>query len=188
MATARRMHHSYSDYLGLESESPLKLEFSDGEVFAMAGGTPEHAALAMQLVQLLSVSLPPGCRIFSSDLKLWVAATELATYPDLTIVCGPLERAPHDPNAVTNPRFIVEVTSRSTEDYDRGSKLSQYQQCPSLRAVVLVSHRQELVTVVARDADGAWSTAEARPGERAVLSRELSFDVRELYGVLAGLG
>ncbi len=125
------MQHSYADYLRLESESPLKLEFSDGEVFAMAGGTPEHAALAMQLVRLLSRSLPAECRLFSSDLKLWIAATELATYPDLTIVCGPLERAAHDPNAVTNPRFLVEVTSRSSEQYDRGSKLSQYKQCAS---------------------------------------------------------
>lgn len=182
------MQHSYADYLRLESESPLKLEFSDGEVFAMAGGTPEHAALAMQLVRLLSRSLPAECRIFSNDLKLWIAATELATYPDLTIVCGPLERATHDPNAVTNPRFLVEVTSRSSEQYDRGSKLSQYKQCASLEAAVLVSHRLEVVTIVARGAEGDWITTEARPGECAVLSSELSFDVRELYAVLAGLG
>lgn len=187
MSTARRYRHDYADYLRLEAESPLKLEFSDGEVFAMAGGTPEHAALAMQIVRLVSPQLGADCRVFSSDLKVWIAATELATYPDLTIVCGPLARAAHDPNAVTNPSVIVEVTSRSTEDYDRGSKLSQYKQCPSVRAIAVVSHRQELVTVSQRESS-AWRATEFRPGEIAQLTPELRLDVKELYGVLTALG
>lgn len=57
MSTARRYRHSYGDYLELEKASPLKLEYSDGEIFAMAGGTPEHGALAMQFVRMVSGSL-----------------------------------------------------------------------------------------------------------------------------------
>jgi len=183
MSTARRYRHTYGEYLALEKASPLKLEYSDGEIFAMAGGTPEHGALAMQLVRLIGATLAPGCTVYSSDVKVRILATDLATYPDLSIVCGPIERAPDDPNAVTNPRFIVEVTSASTEEYDRGDKLSQYKQIASLEAVLLVSHRHKQVTVVRRS-DGRWLEKEVRPAERVELDAGVSFDVAALYAVV----
>lgn len=184
MSTVRRYRHTYADYLELERASPLKLEFSDGEIFAMAGGTPEHGALAMQLVRLISGSLAAECVVYSSDVKVRVAATDLSTYPDLSIVCGPIERAPDDPNAVTNPRFLIEVTSPSTEDYDRGDKLSQYKQLPSLEAILLVSHRRRQVTVVSREGQ-TWREREVRPGERVIAGAGISFEVSELYSVVA---
>jgi len=186
MSTARRYRNSYSDYLRLEQESPLKLEYADGEIYAMAGGTPEHAALAMQLVRLISAALPRECRVFSSDLKIRISATDLAAYPDLSIVCGPLERATDDPNAITNPRFLVEVTSPSTEDYDRGDKLSQYKQCASLEAVLLISHRHKQVTIVRRSG-ATWVDREVRGGERVELGTEIAFNVSDLYEVIDGL-
>lgn len=185
MSTARRYRHTYAAYLELEKASPLKLEYSDGEVFAMAGDTPEHGALAMQLVRLVSPSLEKGCVVYSSDVKVRVEATDLATYPDVSIVCGPLGRAGDDANAVTNPRFIVEVTSASTEDYDRGDKISQYKQLASLEAILLVSHRRREVTVVSRESTerSPWLERSYRAGERVELAGGVAFDVSELYSV-----
>jgi Uma2 family endonuclease len=185
VSTARRYRHAYADYLALEKQSPLKLEFSDGEIFAMAGGTPEHGALALRFVRLLS--LPEGCTAFSSDVKVRVEATDLSTYPDVSIVYGPLERAKDDPNAITNPRFVVEVTSPSTEDYDRGDKLSQYKQLPSLEAVILISHHRRQVTLIRRTG-ATWADEVVRAGERVELPGAFAFDVSELYAVLDGLG
>jgi Uma2 family endonuclease len=186
MTTARRYRHRYEDYLELEKASPLKLEYSDGEIFAMAGGTPEHGALAMQLVRLVSASLGKSCTVYSSDVKVRVPATDLATYPDVSIVCGPLQRAEDDANAVINPRFLVEVTSPSTEEYDRGDKLSQYKQLTSLEAVLLISHRRRQVTVIKRDGT-SWLEQEIRPGERVELGEGIAFDVTALYSVADGL-
>lgn len=182
MSTARRYRHTYAAYLELERVSPLKLEYSDGEIFAMAGGTPEHGALAMQFVRLVSASLNAGCTVYSSDVKVRVLSTDLATYPDVSIVCGPIERAPDDANAIVNPRYLVEVTSAATEDYDRGDKLSQYKQLASLEAVVLISHRRRQVTLVTRS-DATWSEREVRAGETVELADGVSFAVTELYSV-----
>ena len=96
MSTARRVHHTYEDYLELESRSPHKLEYCDGEIYAMAGGSPDHGALAMQFVRLCSASLADACRVYSSDVKIRIDATDLSTYPDLSIVCGLLQRSPRD--------------------------------------------------------------------------------------------
>jgi len=38
--------HTYAEYLALEASSNVKHEFLGGQIYAMAGGTPEHAALA----------------------------------------------------------------------------------------------------------------------------------------------
>ena len=96
------------------------------------------------------------CRVFSSDLRVRVLATGLATYPDVSVVCGPLETDPENKNSVVNPTFLVEVLSESTESYDRNEKFEHYRQIPSLREYVLVSHRERRIDVWSRDCDGSW--------------------------------
>jgi Uma2 family endonuclease len=181
MSTARRLHWSYDDYLSALESSELKLEYLDGEIFAMAGGTPTHAELSASVVQLLANALRGTCRVHTSDLKVRIEATGLSTYPDASVVCGERVTSSIDRHAMTNPTLLVEVTSRSTEDYDRGEKLSHYKQLPSLRAVLIVSHRYPRVTVITRSATG-WEEREARPSERVPLSEpRLELSVDELY-------
>jgi Uma2 family endonuclease len=91
------------------------------------------------------------------------------------------QRAAIDPNAITNPTLLVEVTSNSTEDYDRGEKLGHYKQLPSLVAVLFVSHRRPQVTVVERTPSG-WQQREARAAEQVTLEHpSVSFSVDDLY-------
>jgi Uma2 family endonuclease len=181
MSTARRLHHSYDEYLRALDVSGVKLEYCDGEIYAMAGGTPAHAELAATLMRLLGNTLLGHCHVFSSDLKVRIEPTDLTTFPDATVVCGTRQLSSVDQNAVLNPTLLVEVTSPSSEDYDRGEKLSQYKQLSSLRAVLLISHRRPQVTVVERTEDG-WQERELRSGEHVVLTDpSLTIAVDELY-------
>ena len=188
---AHRLRYTDTEYLALEASSNVKHEFLDGQIYAMAGGTPEHAALAAAVIGLLFPALRAGrCRAHDADLRVRVPATGLTTYPDVTVICGPRELDPGDRQAVTNPTLIVEVLSRSTEDYDRGDKFDHYRQLPSLQQYVLVSFREPCVEVWTRDAgsDGGavWTAAVAREGDVAVLaSIGAALDVRELYEAAA---
>jgi len=185
MSTARRLHHSYDEYLRVLEVSGVKLEYCEGEIYAMAGGTPAHADLAASATRLLGNALLGSCRVSSSDLKIRVEATDLSTFPDVTVVCGERKVAARDPNAVTNPTLLVEVTSDSTEDYDRGEKLGHYKQVPDLQVVLFVSHRRPQVTVVERAPEG-WRQREVRSGEDVVLATPaLRFAVDELYAGIA---
>lgn len=187
MPTARRLHHTYEQYLEVERLSSVRHEFLDGEIYAMAGGTPEHGILAARITSLLGARLPAGGRVASSDVKIGIPATGLATYPDVSVVCGPLVRDPRDAQAVTNPVLLVEVTSPSTEDYDRGDKLSHYRQIPSLGTVLLVSHSTKCVTVIERIGE-TWQTRNLRPGEQVVLQTPaVTLEVDEIYSALDGL-
>lgn len=100
-------------------------------------------------------------------------------------VCGELRTAAFDRNAATNPTIVVEVTSRSTEDYDRGEKLSHYKQIPSLSAVFIVSHRRRQITALVRGASG-FEVHELRSGESLVLaSPALTLATDEVYAGVA---
>lgn len=182
MTTARRLHYSYPEYLSALEVSGVKLEYCEGEIYAMAGGTPAHADLAASIIRLLGNLFLDRCRVSSSDLKVRIEATDLSTFPDATVVCGERRVSPLDPNAVTNPTLIVEVTSPSTEDYDRGEKLSHYKQCASVKAVLLLSHRRPWVTVVERTPEAAWSQREYRAGDILELTDPaLRLSIDELY-------
>jgi Uma2 family endonuclease len=166
---APRHSHSFADYLETEEISGIRHEFYDGEIYAMAGGTPEHAAMAAAITASLVRQLEgTGCRVYSSDLRVRVLATGLATYPDVTVICGPSVRDPESATHVTNPKLVVEVLSPGTEEYDRGEKLEHYKQVPSLNAVVLVDHRSELVELWARS-DDSWSCTRFGGGEEVPL-------------------
>lgn len=138
---------------------------------AMAGDTPEHAAMAAEVIGQLREQLRGGpCRVFTSDLGVRVLQTGLATYPDASVVCGPTVRDPDKKTNVTNPRLLVEVTSDSTEDYDRGEKLAHYQQIPSIEGVIIVSHRVPRIEVWVRALGSeSWQRSEAGAGDEATL-------------------
>jgi Uma2 family endonuclease len=147
----------------LEAESSTRHEFLSGEIFAMAGGTPEHAAMAAEVIGQFRLQGGP-CRVFTSDLGVRVMATGLATYPDACVVCGPTERDPDKKANVTTPRVLVEVTSDGTENYDRGEKLEHYKKISSLECVVIVAHREARVDVWSRPPGSLdWSHESAGP-------------------------
>ena len=181
VSTSKRLHYGYEEYLRALEDSHLKLEYCDGVIYAMAGGTPAHGKLSAAASALLRAQLADTCKVFSSDVKIRIEASDLSTFPDCSVVCGELERSKLDHNALTNPSVLVEVTSKSTQDYDRGDKLSNYKQLSSLKAVLIVSHRRKSVTVIERDSAG-WSEREARSGDVLRLSEPaISLKVDDIY-------
>src|SRR3954454_3124163 len=150
---APRHRYTFEEYLELEQVSQVRHEFYAGEIYAMAGGTPEHAALAAAVTVMLGRQLAGGpCRVYSSDLRIRVLATGLATYPDVTVVCDKLETDPESSHTATNPTVIFEVLSPTTEKYDREDKYAHYRRIPSLQAYVLVSQDERRIEVFTRNA------------------------------------
>lgn len=183
---ARAVVYSFADYVALESYSNVRHEFRDGWILAMAGGTPEHAALCAAVSGLILQHLMGSqCGVFSSDLRVRVVATGLTTYPDVSVVCSPRTVDPQDRNTVTNPRVLVEVTSPSSEEYDLGEKREHYQQIASLHEYIVVSHREPRVELWRRG-DSTWTHTVLRAGETVVLSSiDASFEVDQLYRLAA---
>jgi Uma2 family endonuclease len=177
---------SHPDYLAFEAASDTRHEYLNGEVFAMAGGTITHGALAAAVISALSAALRDRpCRVLSSDVRVRSKATGLTTYADVTVVCDKIEVDDDDAHGVLNPRLVVEVLSESTEAYDRGAKAAHYRRIASLREYVLVGQGEPLIEVYRRNERGKWELAvEARRGELAELTAcgaPIQLDVDAIY-------
>lgn len=147
-----------AEYLAIEKTAAFKSEFFNGEMFAMAGASRPHNTVNSNLLGELHARLKGGaCRAFVNDQRVLVDRTGLYTYPDLVIVCGPVETAADDEDTITNPRVVVEVLSPSTQRDDRGAKFRQYQQLASMQEYVLVAQDEPVVERFTRQADGSWA-------------------------------
>ena len=142
----------------------------------MAGGSVLHAALSAAMLAAFHQQLGGRCRVYSSDLRIRVRATGLASYPDVTVVCGAAETDPENAETVVNPTVVVEVLSPSTMDYDLGEKFEHYRQIPSLAAVRLCLAGQ--TTDRGPGAPGsAWKISVAGAGETAARRRRIGVDL-----------
>jgi len=180
MEPARKM--TYAEYLAFEEAAETKHEFVDGQVIAMAGGTLEHSRLQAEVAYQLRRQLEGSeCRVLSSDGRVRIESTSSARYPDVSVVCGEVERAGDDPEGLANPVLLVEVLSPSTERSDRGEKFAHDKHIASLQEYVLVSQEDPRIEVFRRTDDG-WLLNEAGPGETLELrSIDATLDVDALY-------
>lgn len=157
-AIPKKRRLSVEEYLAIESNAETKSEFFDGQIFAMAGASRIHNEVKENLcIELGSRLKGSTCRTYSSDQRVCVKRTGLRTYPDLIVVCGKPEMDDIDPNAILNPRVIIEILSPATADYDRGAKFGHYQQIPSLQEVLFVSPDRMQIEHYTRGQDDIWN-------------------------------
>jgi Uma2 family endonuclease len=150
------------EYLARERKAEFKSEYWNGQVFAMSGGTEKHVTITTNLTVALYLQLSrKGCRIFGSDMRVRVEASDLYTYPDVSVVCGKRKFEGSSADTLLNPVLIAEVLSPSTERYDRVGKFAMYSGIESLREYVLVSQSSVHVERYLRHPGGKWAMTEA---------------------------
>jgi Uma2 family endonuclease len=158
MALQPKPSLSFDDWLDGERASfETRYEYVDGEVFAMSGGTAEHAIIIGNIHGQLWMQMKGRpCQVYASDMKLRIQAAEAGKYPDLMALCG--EQQFHDGrrDLLLNPSLIVEVLSSSTEAYDRGDKFALYRRLPSLREYLLVAQHRVQLELYTRGDDERW--------------------------------
>jgi Uma2 family endonuclease len=175
---------SPQEYLARERAATYRSEYFDGEMFAMAGGSPQHSLIKVNVTGELRARLKGApCTPYDSDLRVQVSATGLYTYPDASVICGPLEFEDEHRDTVLNPTVVVEVLSESTEAYDRGKKFGHYRQIPTLREYLLVSQDEPRIERFLRNDDGTWTLTEATGPEATLPLPSLGIEIalREVY-------
>jgi len=181
--TSRRL--TEAKYLEIERAAEFKSEFFDGEMFAMAGGTPQHSLIGSNLIREFGNRLENSpCVAYNTDLRIKVGATGLCTYPDLSVICGPLQFAEGTDDTVVNPTVLVEELSNSTEAYDRGRKFEHYRQIPTLQEYLLVSQTEPRIEQFFRQSDGRWLMNEAAGIEKnlELPSLKITIALTKIFG------
>ena len=152
---------------------------------AMAGGSPRHALVISNVTIAIGKRLPVGCgcRAFNGDLRTSVHWDRLITYPDFQVVCGELQYTDDREDTITNPTFVVEVLSPSTERHDRGKKLEYYRNCPSIKEYLLIDANPVDIEHGWRVANGGWNSETIREREATIRldSIHVELPVSDIY-------
>ena len=169
MATKPLTQLTEQDYLDLDRAAEYRSEFVNGEMFAMSGGSPRHARLSGTVFFHLESQLQgKRCRAYPTDLRTLVSASGAYLYPDVSVVCGPLQTQEGSNDICTNPALIVEVLSPSTAAYDRGLKFQLYRQIPSLNDYLLVHCDDIFIEHYARQPNEGWLLREYRGSDARI--------------------
>ena len=157
MSAVPKNQFTIEEYLARERVAEGKSEFYRGQIFAMAGGSPRHNTLSVNIASSLRGRLRGlPCRPFNSDQRIRTQANGLITYPDVSVVCGEFQVDSADRDAIVNLRVIFEVLSQSTESYDRGKKFELSRQLDSLEEYILVLQDEALIERFSRQENGSW--------------------------------
>ncbi len=172
---------SPEDYLQAEEKSPIKHEYINGQVYAMAGALDPHVTIAGNLFALLRNHVRgKGCRVYISDMKARIESQNIFYYPDVMVTCD--ERDREFATFKRYPCLIVEVLSKSTEAFDRGDKFADYQQLETLQEYVLISTKRQRIDCFRRNAEGLWVLHSFTQGSKVYLaSVDFYTSVDDLY-------
>ena len=173
---------SVEEYLRTERESPVKREYVGGFVYplhAQAGASGEHVQISGRIAgKLLDAADEKGCRLYQSDMQIFIPDEAIYFYPDVMLVCG--QERP-DRYYETSPCLLVEVLSRSTAHNDRRHKYSVYTGIPSLQTYLIVSQDSRHVVEYQRGAEG-WQMRELKEsGEVSVPCLGVTLTLEQIY-------
>ncbi len=162
MSSAVKTKLATAEYLAFERLSSTKHEFFGGDVFAIAGGSPEHSIIATNFAAEARAALKERpCAVFNSDLRGKVKPTGLYSDPDVTIVCGQQEFDDDQGDTLVNPTVLIEVLSKSTAACDRGTKSKHYRKIESLKALLFIEQDCPCVEMIRLQPKGNWVLSDA---------------------------
>lgn len=181
---ATNPQHTYmtvEEYLQLDTESPdARYDYIDGHVIRCAGGSPQHADIAANIIVILKQLLRGrSCRVFTSDVRIRFSASRYV-HPDIAVSCDERDRV--DPEAIRYPNLVIEVLSPSTEARDRGQKFADYRACSTIQEYVLINFAYQAVEVCRREKNHFWSFQTFTSGTDVELtSLGIHFPVTDVY-------
>ena len=184
MVATTEKRYTVAEYFQLEETATDRHEYRDGEIIIMTGGTPNHNRIAGNFYRRFPLTIQnQAYDIFITDLRLAIPAYNMYTYPDIMIVKGEpiLERGRTD--TITNPQVIIEVLSKSTQDYNRGDKFKFYRSLNSFEEYILIDQYRFYATQYFKQGDGKWIFNDYK-GEESVLklaSDEFEISFQNLY-------
>jgi Uma2 family endonuclease len=164
-----QIRYTEDQYLSMEREADERHEYLDGQIYAMAGESPEHGAICTNLIIDIGLQLKgTRCQAFTKDMRVRsgplprkrYSQKGLYSYPDLVVVCGEMQFLDENRDVIINPKVIIEVASPSTGAFDRGEKFHRYRtHNPSLTDYLIVAQNSPFIEHFALREDGQWVIA-----------------------------
>ncbi len=160
---AQKDYFSKEEYLSISEQSLEKLEYYDGKILPMPGGTATHNEICANAIFAIKTALKKSkkkYRLYTSDMKIQIEKQNRFVYPDAVVVCEVPEFYNGRKDIIVNPVLIVEVLSPGTEEYDRNGKFESYRYLPSFIEYVNISQNRIDISTFFKEEKDLWRTTD----------------------------
>ena len=146
--SVQQKRYSLEEYYALEEKATEKHEFHNGKIITMPGGSIPHNKIAVNITSYLNnlfseKKLP--FIVLNSDTKIRIEKFNRNVYPDALVVCEKIAYWKGRADTILNPTLIFEVSSKSTEEYDKEDKFAFYRSLPSFKEYVRIDQYKPFV-------------------------------------------
>ncbi len=182
MALAKKMNFiSPEEYLEGEKISDEKHDYINGQVFLMAGASDAHVTVVGNIFSLLHPKIrEKSCKIYISDMKVFIETANCYFYPDIFVTCDVRDRK--NEYFKKYPNLIIEVLSESTGAFDRGKKFSYYRELKSLQEYVLIDSNEIAIDSFRRNNSNEWVLSpSSKENKLEIKSFDTSINIEEIY-------
>jgi Uma2 family endonuclease len=172
-----RRYYTPEEYLQLEETSEFKNEYIDGEIVPMTGGTTNHNEIAGNFYLHFKLKMrSKNYKTYIGDVKLWIPRYRIYTYPEVIIIQDEPIYEGNSTTTVTNPIAIIEVLSKSTENYDRKNKFRYYRSIPELREYIMIDQYEYFIEQFVKE-ENKWTLTEYESTDSILSLKSIDFPI-----------
>lgn len=172
------------EYRAIAETTEAHLEYRNGEIITMSGGSPAHSRIAVDITTFLNLAVrDTNFEIYNGDMRIWIPEHQCGTYADVLVINGEPEFNGDRNDEILNPLLIVEVLSPSTEGYDRGEKFRKYRSIPSFCEYLLVSQVEPYIEHYSKIEGDRWQLEISDHLDQKITLYSLNIDLpmQEIY-------
>jgi Uma2 family endonuclease len=179
-------YYTIEEYLEIQESSEEKLEFRNGEIVAMAGGTGNHSLISTSITTALDNAIDnsgKNCMVFNSDIKVKIDNYNCFVFPDSSVVCGDVEYDNENETVLKNPILLIEVLSKTSKGYDKGEKFEYYRSLPSFKEYMIIYQTMPKVQTWYKEANDLWRIGNAEGLEAVIPLHSIGIEValKDIY-------
>jgi len=178
--------YTEDDYFSFAEQSVEKLEYYQGKISTMAGGSLNHNLITSNVITLLNIELWQKEKqyfVLNSDQRIAIPKLSAYVYPDAVVVCETLEYFENRKDTIINPLLVVEVISNATAQADRTTKFEKYRTLSSFKEYVLIDQECPQVLSRYRAKPNTWIEDEVTEMENDIVfpSLDIQLSLKLIY-------
>ncbi|GJD17700.1 protein of unknown function DUF820 [Rivularia sp. IAM M-261] len=184
MQVTEKRYYTVEEYLALEEKADSKSEYVDGEIIPMAGKSANHNQIALNFSTELNFAFKQeDYQVFHSDMPLWIPDERIYTYPHVMVVVGEPEFLENRKDTITNPKVIIKVSPKLTENNQRYSIFQACCTIPSFEEYLLIEQDEINILHYSKIDDKNWSIQEYDHEDEIISLVTVPFEItlQDLY-------
>lgn len=181
-----KKYYTIEEYLEIQESSEEKLEFRNGEIVAMAGGTANHSLISTSITTALDNAIDENqkdCIVFTSDMKVKIEKFNAFVFPDSSVVCGEAVYNNEKQTILKNPILLIEILSESSQNYDKGQKFEYYRSLPSFKEYMIIYQTMPKVQTWFKEAEDLWRIGNAEGLDAVIRLHSIGLEIalKDIY-------